>query len=323
MVALAILVLMLLIVFVPVNIGINLFYLGKANADVQSGSTLAIQQIESDLQQAIYVYPNAQVPGVTDLPPYNGQPPYYQSTVNPCASAGCTTGLSSWLEPSVGSTPTQVCAGATMRASNPTRLDMILGSVNQPTGAANQSNNTVTPTYVVSYYTRRLNPMINYSTTDPQNLMVLYRFQSEIPSSTGSTAFQNDLNLLSTRYSGSCSNFWTQDYNGEPDLTYFSNNYPNFCWNNRAVGINMASVASNAVYAAPPAPTPTPASPNSFFQPNTSFTCIDTVGDGKIHRVIIDMMLGEYDAVGAGSTNGQQNLQTVHVKQTVDLPNVH
>ena len=290
MVALAILSLMLLIVFVPVNLGINLFNLGKTNSDVQSAATLSIQQMETDLQQAIYVYPNALIPGVTDVAPYNGQPPYLQS---PDSSTSLeTTG-----------TPTQVCSGTTpVRASNTARLDMIIGQTSP-------GSNQVTPAYLVTYYARRMLTGSAYSSQDPQNLMILYRSQIQLPT--------NAVDLTDARYSHCTSSNMTggwmaQNYDGEPDMASISS------INNRAIALNMALVASNAAFAQA---TPTPLA-NSDYQPDTSFTCIDTVGDGKIHRVTIDLTIGQYDAVGAGTYNNNLNLQKVHVKQVVDLPNV-
>ena len=184
---------------------------------------------------------------------------------------------------------------------------MIIGQVNATT-------NQMTPTSVVTYYARRIDPISDYKTTDPQNLMVLYRAQIPIPT-TGVDMSSNRYLSAECSSSSTLAGWLTQNYNGEPDLSGIAP------YHNRAIGINMAVVASNAGLGVTTA-TPAPAAGNTDYQPNTTFTCIDTVGDGKIHRVVIDLTMGEYDAVGAGTYNTTLNLQTIHVKQVVDLPNV-
>lgn len=71
LVALAVMMLLLVIILVPVNMGLDLFHIGKARSEVQQANQLVINQLASELRQAVHVFPNEVMPGVASVPPYN------------------------------------------------------------------------------------------------------------------------------------------------------------------------------------------------------------------------------------------------------------
>jgi hypothetical protein len=56
--------------------------------------------------------------------------------------------------------------------------------------------------------------------------------------------------------------------------------------------------------------------------PDTSFTCDDVNSDGKIDRVRVTLVLGQYDAANASSRGGVPTAQTKRSSLTVSLPNI-
>lgn len=320
LIALAILSLMLLIIFVPVNLGINLFHLGKTNADVQAAATLTVEQMERDLRQAVYVYPNTKLPGVTTLSPYSGNGPYFQSG---------ETMVYDHASPSSSGIKSTICGTlSTLSPSyeNLARLDMVLAR-----STNGVLSNPVQPDYsIVTYYARRLDPAAVYDKfTNP---IILYRAQMPYVLADGTSTFNDpytgykNLNTSTTRYSTSCgvnsasinrASLWlVQDKYGEPDLEWMSQDAVSGAGtvpgsHTRAIPINMVMLASHAEDSTSPS-----------YIPDSTFTCEDSNSDGKIDRVTIDLMLAQFDAVGADTRNGVANVQKVHYKQTVELPNV-
>jgi len=68
LVALGVMMLLLVIVLVPVNLGLNLFHIGKARAEISQANQLVLNQLSRELRQAVYVYPNEAMPGVANAP---------------------------------------------------------------------------------------------------------------------------------------------------------------------------------------------------------------------------------------------------------------
>lgn len=71
LVALGVMMLLLVIILVPVNMGLDLFHIGKTRSEVQQANQLVINQLASELRQAVHVFPNEEMPGIANQPPYN------------------------------------------------------------------------------------------------------------------------------------------------------------------------------------------------------------------------------------------------------------
>jgi hypothetical protein len=214
LVALAVMMLLLTIILVPVNLALDIFHIGKARNEVQQANRLVMNQMIADLKQAVFVYPNEAMPGITDKPPYsnNSNYPYYDTN----AAAG---------------------------VSNTARIDMLLpaqntnGAILTPLQATN---------YIVTYYARRLK--YNAGTADYDqysNPIVLWRAQYAYKTDGGvATAVKTD----STRYTPSADTWLTQNQWDEPNLESLSS-YSSTTQSSSHVLItprDMALVAPNA-----------------------------------------------------------------------------
>lgn len=288
LVALAVLVLMMAIILVPINMGLNVFHIGKARSEVQQANQLVLNQLAAELKSAVFVFPNEQMPGITNKAPYltNGGKPYY--------------------DPAGSGTP----------VDNTARLDFLLPAV-----AANGS--ILTPpqanNYVVTYYARKLDD----DTTKPydifSNPIVLWRAQYPYSPDPSGAALTTPANLTNTRYSNwtDNANKWLLQYDGEPNLSPApSMGLPDFCNQD----VNAASAASQTLITprdmalvASSADAATP-----FYQPDSSFVCDDANGDGKIDRVTMSLKLLKYDSIAAADDKSQQIRST----QSVALPNI-
>lgn len=274
LVALAVMMVMMTIILVPINMGMNVFHIGKARAEVQQANQLVINQLAAELKQAVYVFPNEEMPGITDKAPYNGAP-YYDSATS-------------------------------TRVSNTARLDFLLPEVgnNGAILAPPVANN-----YIVTYYAHRLDP----NSTKPydvfNNPIVLWRAQYPYRNDSITSTNTADLvDLAAGRYSDIANLSetdldWLRQDKGEPNLASQSS------VNNDAVisASHTQITPRDMVLVAPNAQSGT------SFQPDSSFICDDANGDGKIDRVTISLLLGKYDSIGAAGDNSQQirSMQTV------------
>jgi len=68
MVALAIFLAMMVIIFMPLNMGLNLFGVGKSRTLLLQAAQTTLDDMEGELRKAITVFPNAAIDGIT----YNG-----------------------------------------------------------------------------------------------------------------------------------------------------------------------------------------------------------------------------------------------------------
>jgi type II secretory pathway pseudopilin PulG len=305
LVALAVLMLMMSIILVPINMGLSVFHIGKARSEVQQANQLVLNQLASELKRAVFVFPNEQMPGITDKAPYtaannqNNQP-YYSLTTN---------------------------AGI----ANTARLDFLLpatagGVILTPPRANN---------YVVTYYARRLYA----GTTKPYdvftNPIVLWRAQYPYQNDDGSAAPTKLDNSRYPVWNGSAvkagSTWLTQSY-GEPDLEARSD------YAALAVAASHTLITPrDMALVSPPttitgrtraelSTTPTDLDGDGTveeneklsYQPDSSFICDDADNDGKIDRVTISLLLQKYDSLGAADDKSQQIRST----QTVALPNI-
>lgn len=188
LVALAVMMVMMTIILVPINMGMNVFHIGKARAEVQSASQLVIGQLAAELKQAVHVFPNEEMPGITDKAPYNGAP-YYDSATS-------------------------------TRVSNTARLDFLLPEVgnNGAILAPPVANN-----YIVTYYAHRLDPNPAKPYDVFNNPIVLWRAQYPYRNDNSTSTNTADLvNIGADRYTPSVATWLTQD-KGEPNLASQSN----------------------------------------------------------------------------------------------------
>lgn len=350
LVALAILVILLVIIAVPLRLGFDTFHVGSARANTQSALQSTLTNMETDLRQAVYVFPNGIVRNVTNKAPYRnantdppeGLPPYFRSlSLTPPLQYACsgTGNVQNW--------------------SNPARIDMVL--VRRDT-----QGNVLTPlkpSYdIVTYYARRQNFAAAYDPID--NPIVLYRaeypaygiyqnttttpavsearpfpapetgapanalnaevdfkrFQAATPSSQCTTdATQTNRNAL----------WLTHNVYGEANLEPLTNvqtlpaNFgttdPSLYSHALAIPRGLALEASRAYRgletfnAATEAP----------FVPDTSFTELDTNSDGKIDRVTISLGLASFDVGAQGNLQNNQPTGTrLRATRTIDLPNI-
>jgi len=344
LVALAIFVLLLAIILVPLNMGMTMLHLGRAQADIQAASQNTVNQMRGDLSRAIYVYPNDVVPSVTGIPtspklPY-GDP---SLIVNP----GDIVPVAPYFK-------TDPCT-ATFddRVANLSRIDMLLPETD--------NGNILTPVlptfYLVTYYARRLNPAKEYQSID--NPIVLYRaqipFRNEndtrnlfsMVSSTGADISapspQNEI------YPPTVINDSSQSFNANIYSTRYVD--PSACGGNTAA-INRSAAwlmqsAAGEPNLAPDATAPvtnpggristlygshTTVLPSGigmatglsykdtrpdYVPPKSTFICADTNKDGIIDQVTVSLVLEKVDDMGA-QPKGQQ----LGLPQVIDLPNV-
>lgn len=320
LVALGIMLLLLTVIFVPLRLGFDSFHVGNARAQVQQANKATVNQIEDEIRRAIYIYPNAELPGVTDKAPYtnnNGMPYTKSKGASDKSQASDSPPYTSQY---------RICSGSTnvMPWNNQSRIDFLLpktdnGSVVNPLEPAY---------YLVTYYPRRLDITKLYDDVD--NPIVLFRAQIPYKNDDGSD-FKNPAPTLNAqlgpeRYPDSTScgsnaaklnrdSLWlAHNVYGEANLEPLTDT-------DAAGGVvgshvlatprGMGLVAPN-VYA-----DPTPS-----YQPDTSFICEDSDGDGKIDRVTINLALAQFDQGNAATRNGKPNAQSIRYSQTVDLPNI-
>ena len=348
LVALGILAILLVIIVLPLRLGFDSFNKGNAQTLTQSAVQATLTDMENDIRQSVYVFPNARVAGVTDKAPYDNVAPYFRSVL--AADTG---------DPTSTATPTAKACGVTNATptsehwSDPARLDMI--QVRR-----DASGNVLTPlapSYtVVSYYARRQQMDKPYDPVD--NPIVMYR--AEFPAfalkATGdpapltvtdvANALNAQIDLKRDLVTADCSSatvvnrnaLWlTSNFFGEANLlpltkpSFDSATYPTPPNNastyshTLATPRGLALETSNGYRAIPGYVPPTGQTAQGALVPDTSFTTTDTNGDGKIDRVTISLGLASFD-VGA---QGQLDPVTFQPKgtilrgtRTVDLPNV-
>lgn len=320
MVALAVFSLMLTVILIPINLSLDLLHIGKARSEVQQASQVTLDQLQRELRQAVYVFPNAQLRGVTDRYPYgsstNNQAPYIHmdgvAVVNKAFVDSATTGA---------------CTSSFGRRNNTARIDFLVPRTNPTNGIV--LTPTVPEYYLVTYYARRLVvPDSGDQPYDPfNNPVVLFRAQTPyridantfFPAPDRPAAF--NLNTTASRYPLPCAAGTEQDLNrGSMWLTQSQHSEPNLEPLTRAesgtvVGSHTLVTPRGMALIVPEAGT-------GVYSPTTSFVCEDTDGDGKINRVTISLELAQFDSIGADTRNGSPVDQRIRFPRTVDLPNV-
>jgi prepilin-type N-terminal cleavage/methylation domain-containing protein len=319
MVALAIMTVLLVIIMVPLNLGVNLTQIGTARANTQQAAQTTMNRIVSELRRATFVFPNARMAGVTDSGAYtnNNGFPYYRTdtgedTVGVCDTSGRNT--------------------AALPYENTSRIDILVPE--SRTGGQAGS--------IVTFYTRRDSTTQAWSSLeyDPSvGSIGVYRAQIPFLTRDGSAYLDGTSpNALvnADRYpaatgapcstQGATINRGTRwlihNGAGEPQLAVpsskddLSNTDPNKR-TQPASDTRIAPLGTNLY--APRAAADETGYPNNkrSFKPDTTFICEDTNGNGIIDRVTVTLVMGTFD--GAGVEN---RAQTVRLTQAVDLPNV-
>ncbi len=341
MVALSIFLVMLAIIFVPLNLGLNLFSIGRTRANVLQAAQTTLDDMEGELRKAIVVFPNAALPNVTYTVDSAGvktlKAPYGPtSAINPEGHPYLRVYASGY----------GVCdANDPTKAEyvdNPHRLDFLLPDT---FNNGDEQVQAVMPLraapYLVSYYYRRQNAGVNADPFD--NPIMLYRAQMPYRENNGTIVrtTPNDpttgrnVNLLpiaqrvdatntdSPRYPdptdttacGSAAvktnrgSFWLKQLYVPTDTTIGPLNEP-----------NLEPLAADSTVAPPVNGSHTAMLPkgialvtrNAFtaapdYTPDTTFYCADTTGDGKIDQVTISLVLGSFDDNSADRSNSQSS----------------
>ena len=320
-IAISLFLLLLTIVFVPLNQALTVFNVGRSQISLQRAAQQTMSQIESELKKATFVYPNADIPGITDAAPYSytippsSQPPYYSGTA---------------------------CTGT--RIANTSRLDFLVAK----TGANGSIEIPVKPEkYVVTLYARRLNTKTDPTDFDPfDNPVVLFRAQSPYKNDSGTSMI--GMNVTSTRYpnaAGSgCNNAGWLTQGAKDDFTkdpvtgkrtpatsgnLANPDEPDLQTLSEADAGTVAgshNVITPRGIALPVPQAQIDENSQKSYKPDLSFQPADSDGDGKIDRVTVNLTLEQYEQSnnggGSGNSNGIPRSRQVHLSQVMDLPNI-
>lgn len=359
LVALAIFALMLAIILVPLRLGLNSFNTGNAQAGVQAAASTTTSAMERELRTAVYVFPNAAIPGVSDKAPYDRKDtdnmlhfqslPYVQvnkpfydannpanSLINNLNQISGNNGVCD-----VATNPTATTAKP---VANLSRLDFLV-----PRMSSNGSVQTpLSPEYyLVSYYARRLDPAQPFDATS--NPWVLCRAQMPYSVKVGSSGvvdyagadgvsnstyknvetgagrypLSTDCSSAAAKTSFNIASRWlVQDKDGQPLLgATFSNTDKDI-----AKDVLPATTGSTSSTTRGSDSLLTPQGMalalNTSARPTTTFACEDTNSDGKIDRVTVRLALSNLS--GDGQTRRGQPLSVNQgLPQVVSLNNVH
>ena len=317
LVALAVLAVLLVVMFVPLNMSSDLANIAQARANTQTAADRALDQITGELQRAIVVYPNDHVPGVTTLPPFNtnpGQNGYFFPYLRDASGYNTATGAQNANACRTGADPNNAAHPALVAAGNTARIDFLLPRQN--VGALDarlQPENTL-----VSYYCRRLdiskpfdpisNPVVLFRAQMPYRV---YRQQTDgsivaepfmAPDAPAAVNLRLTTDRFSNRAAGCASQpavtrrelaWMTQNQFGEFDLAPIcqtpppqGNVPPTFAQHALVLPRDVAVIAPQAS---------TAFTPTTSFVPDAAFLTRDTNGDGKIDVVEVQLNVGQYD----------------------------
>lgn len=297
MIALSVFALLMTVVFVPLTQAVSTFNAGRADIELQQAAQQTMNQIESELKKAVHVYPNDEIPGVTDRLPYKNSvglnpssAPYYASTNTTC-------------DPDT-------------RVGNTSRLDFLVGATDGPDQVLKYPIEG--EKFIVSFYGRRVDTTKDYN--KEENPIGLFRAQ--MPYVTSAGAAVSGMNVGASRYPssvGTCDAGWLkQERHNSPTIPDEINLEP-FALND-AGSVMAAHSLLTASGIGLPAPNAQTVPPTSM-TPNLSFICADVNNDGKIDRVTVNLLLEQYESSSNGQ-NGEARRHEVRLTQTIDLPNV-
>ena len=362
LVAVGILAILLVIIVLPLRLGFDSFNKGNAQTLTQSALQSTLTDMEKDLRQAVYVFPNARVAGITNKAPYTDDP----GNTNPLGAKNArlpyylSTNTADTVEPI-----TVVCGSNVINWSNPSRVDMIQvrrddkGNVLTP----------LAPSYnIVTYYARRQQMDKPYDPVD--NPVVMYRAEYPAFGIVTATSAPGPLRVASGGFNAKIdidrinfkagaptatecapansaatarsSQWLSHNYFGETDLlplvkiarANVTSGAPEY---RAASGYDISNLdASYSHSLAIPrglaleatngyrALGPV-ASAAEALVPDTSFTTTDTDGDGKIDRVTISLSLASFEVGAQGqfdATTQQPKGTVLRRSRTIDLPNI-
>lgn len=347
LVAVGILAILLIIILVPIRLAVDSMSLGKSRANLQQSAQAAMTQIETDIRRAIYVFPNEAMRGITDQPPYSGDP-----TAAPFSGNLQQPYFLSNLSTDTGATPTGVCTATNPTTgkgawSNPSRLDLLLPRRNGDNSLAVpiQPGDTI-----VTYYARREKYTSSTGTVPDYDILdnPMMLFRAQFPFRYGDAtradypapgvANARNANVETTRYSSS----YTKDGVTKSCTTnavalnretrWLSHNFLGEA-NLQPLCTDATTGGSDLVLGTHTSVIPTGTglvTPNAINFPTTarslvtsnSFACQDTNSDGKIDRVTVNLAVEEYDGGNADVRSGKPNSQVFRLKRIIDLPNV-
>ena len=318
MVALAILSLLLVILFVPLNLGVNMTQIGTANADTQQAAQTTMNRLVNEISRATFIFPNQRMVGITDKAPYTNNKPTGEAVGYPFYQANGTN--------------TDACSALTP-VENTSRISFLLPRFDETANSNDRRTNSYS---VVTYYARREDPTAEAAKYDAEtNPLGLYR--SRLPYKRNDNTPYPDANtpqalVNNERYPSTtdCNNatransgarWLVQNELGEPMLKNFDTATSDQIGSATPLTDTMpfsdSRITPKGVGLYAPAATPLdPVATPPNFKPETTFICEDTNNNGIIDRVTITLVLGKYDSNGA-----QNRAQTVRLTRVVDLPN--
>jgi prepilin-type N-terminal cleavage/methylation domain-containing protein len=335
LVALGIFSILLTIIMVPLNMGVNMTRIGSARTDTQQAAQATMNRIVTELRGATYVFPNEPMPGVTNKAPYD-------KNVPAGAPVG-TLGYPYFRDVSGNEDP---CGTTKFPFANTARLDFLTPATQNTTTPDPSVQNSI-----VSFYAARVDTRLKWSDADAYsadlNPVVLYRAQIPFQRLDGSpfrytNPTTGTLNATLGPDTSACgasaadvnsSKRWLMHNGaGEPFLVLQTNQSatatpPNPAFQDDLGAAVPTDPASNTritplgvgLYApeADKTADATDLTKNQrIFTPATTFICQDTNNNGIIDRVTVTLVMGKYDGAGA-----ENRAQSVRLVQTVDLPN--
>lgn len=305
MLALTLFLVLLAVIFVPLNQAFQVFNAGRTSSALQAAADSTVKTIATELQSAVAVYPNADLPGITDRAPYAvtadvSAPPYFQATA---------------------------CSGT--RVSNPARIDFVLpqrsadGTVSAPVKAQR---------YIITYFVQRQKAIAqpNSAFDEFSNPLGVYRAQTLYQTSAGATVAS--MNTASSRYASSgCDAGWLSEISAisrenstatnpfRPAEAQIPTDATATATDERTL-ITPRDMAVNFRYNDQAFPKDYG---KALIQPDLTFSCEDTDSNGVIDRVTIALTLVQYDESNGGRVrvDGQYPGQRVTAVQVVNLPN--
>ena len=339
LVALGIFSILLTIILVPLNMGVNMTRIGSARTDTQQAAQTTMNRIVNELRGATYVFPNEPMIGITDKAPYTNNVP----TTTPPTTLGFP-----YFRATNGTE--DVCGTADVPFANTSRLEFLKPIT--PGMTPGDKPHSITSFYAArsnvsrpwhentpEAYDAELNPIVLYSAqipferidgsdydvrgTNKPNAIV---GGERLPNDGQCTASGADINQGArwlmhngagepelARISGSRAdalNPGLQDELNPPAGTFPTDPASN----TRATPLGVGLYAPDADK---PADSTDLTKNQRGFTPATTFICEDTNQNGIIDRVTVTLVMGKYDGGGA-----ENRAQSVRLTQTVDLPNV-
>ena len=326
LIAVGLFLVLLAIILVPLNQAFKVFNVGRTSIALQNAADTTVKTIAADLRGAVVVFPNDELPGITDRAPYKN-PLYALTPANACPGAGCSNApYMIDLDPNSTGDSSDSCANRRkFRVGNSARVDFLLPVRNSNDGSV------VSPVkpeiYVVSYFTQRQKAIKEPSESfeEYENPIAVYRAKTLYQKSDGDP--KTGLNTTNTRYgSGGCDSDWLRQIpattkaqasaTGGPPYRAAEAQIPTDADTDERSMVTPRDTAVSTRFVFDPA------FPNNInratMQPDLNFACEDSDGNGVIDRVTISLTLVQYEDAGS---DGKVTGQRVTATQIVNLSN--